>query len=227
MSRPIPTRIFHITPIANLAKICASGEICSKNVLMARDEAHESIAHATIQSRRATKPVTCAPGGVVHDYVPFYYAPRSPMLYAIQNGKVLGCPWRQEDIVHIESSVENVAVSGGKFVIYPISAALDYSVDCYDTIAGLDRIDWSLFFEGELLAGFAKYFHSRAGHPRHERRIETRQAEFLIHGVFPLSLATRISVINAAKQMEVASTLAKHGVQLPVEVQPNWYFLGQ
>jgi hypothetical protein len=149
------------------------------------------------------------------------------MLYAIQNGKVLGCPWRQEDIVHIESSVENVAVSGGKFVIYPISAALDYSVDCYDTIAGLDRIDWSLFFEGELLAGFAKYFHSRAGHPRHERRIETRQAEFLIHGVFPLSLATRISVINAAKQMEVASTLAKHGVQLPVEVQPNWYFLGQ
>lgn len=227
MPRPIPTRIFHITPIANLAKICASGEICSKNILTSREEAHESIAHATIQSRRATKPVTCAPGGVVHDYVPFYYAPRSPMLYAIHNGKVQGCPWRQEDIVHIESTVENVAASGSKFVIYPISAALDYSVDCYGTMNDLNKIDWSMFFDTPLVGDFAKYYKSLPGHAKYERRSETRMAEFLVHGAFPFSSVTRIGVISNAKQTEVASMLAQHGVKLSVEVQPNWYFLGQ
>ena len=169
MPRPTPTRIFHITPISNLAKICAAGEICSKNLLATRGEGHDSIAHTTIQSRRATKPVTCAPGGVVHDYVPFYYAPRSPMLFALNNGKVQGCNWRQEDVVHIESSVESIAGAGEPFVIYPVSAALDYSVECFNTINDLERIDWPLFFDSPQLDGFCKYFHSVSGSLRYER----------------------------------------------------------
>lgn len=40
------------------------------------------IAHNTIQDRRAQTYVPCLPGGNPHDYVPFYFAPCSPMLYA-------------------------------------------------------------------------------------------------------------------------------------------------
>ena len=227
MPRPVPTRIFHITPIANLVKICAARRIHSKNALAAAGDGHVSVAHATIQTRRATKRVNCAPGGVVHDYVPFYFAPRSPMLHAIQNGKVQGNPWQQDDIVHIESTVENIVSAGGRFVVYPISAALDYSVDCYGTVDDLDRIDWPLFFELPLVGDYAKYYHSRPGHSRHERRSDTRLAEFLVHGSSALSSLTRIGVINNAKQAEVVSVLSQHGVELPVEVQPDWYFLGQ
>ena len=227
MPRPVPTRIFHITPISNLAKICAAGEICSKNLLASRSEGHDSIAHTTIQTRRATKQVVCAPGGVVHDYVPFYYAPRSPMLFALNNGKVHGCNWRQKDIVHIESSVESIAGAGVPFVIYPVSAALDYSMECFNTIDALERIDWPLFFESPQLDGFCKYYNSRPGTPRYERRSDTRMAEFLVYEKVSLSLATRVGVINESKRQEVASILAAHGVKLPVEARPNWYFLGQ
>ena len=227
MSRPIPTRIFHITPISNLAKICAAGEICSKNLLATRDEGHDSIAHTTIQTRRATKPVACAPGGVVHDYVPFYYAPRSPMLDAVRRGNVQGCNWQQDDIVHIESTVENVAGAGNEFVIYPVSAALDYSVECFNTTDALERIDWPLFFEVPQLDGFCKYYNSKPGTPRYERRSDTRMAEFLVHEKCSLSLATRLGVVNESKRQAVAGILAAHGVELSVEARPNWYFLGQ
>ena len=227
MQRPIPTRIFHITAIANLAKICAAGEICSKNVLLAAGEAHETIAFDSIQVRRAAKSVTCAPHGVLHDYVPFYFAPRSPMLDTIRRGNIPRCQSTQEDIVHIESTVEAVGSTGAQFVIYPMNAALDFSTECHNVLTGLERVDWPLLFENPLLGGFAKYYFSRPDPPRHVMRMEKRMAEFLVHGRFPLSSVTNIGVMNNAKQTAVASVLAEHGVQLTVTVQPDWYFLGQ
>ena len=224
MPRPIPTRIFHITPIANLAKIFTAREIHSKNVLLAKGEAHESIAHASIQSRRATKRVTIAPGGVIHDYVPFYFAPRSPMLYSIQNGKVDGCSWRQQDIVHIESTVERVVACEGKFVVYPLNAALDYSADCFNNIEGVNQVDWSIFLEEPLLDGYSKYFHSRPNPTNHFMRMEKRQAELLVYGSVPLSAITRIGVMSDVKRIEVAHILSQHGVELSAEVKSNWYF---
>lgn len=227
MPRPNPTRIFHITPIANLARICATGKISSKNALLASGKSHESIAFENIQARRAAKVVTCAPHGVLHDYVPFYFAPRSPMLDTLRRGNIPSCQWKQEDIVHVESTVESMVAAGQKFVIYPLNAALDYSTECHNNIAGLEHIDWPLLFESPLLDGFAKFYFSRPDPPKHAMRMEKRQAEFLVHSSFTLSTATRIGVISSAKQAEVASILAQHGVKLSVEVQPNWYFLGQ
>jgi hypothetical protein len=58
-------------------------------------------------------------------------------------------------------------------------------------------------------------------------RMEKRLAEFLVHASFTLTCATRIGVVSKTKQIEVADVLAQHGVQLPVVVQPDWYFLGQ
>ena len=46
------------------------------------------IAYQGIQDRRATTRVPCGAEGVLHDYVPFYFAPRSPMLYTIHKGNV-------------------------------------------------------------------------------------------------------------------------------------------
>ena len=67
--------------------------------------AYQNIAPAGAQGARAAKRVGLSPGGSVHDYVPFYFAPRSPMLSAIHNGQVAGCGLRQQDIVHLETTV--------------------------------------------------------------------------------------------------------------------------
>lgn len=76
-------RLYHITHIDNLAAILQQGCLhCHRH--LARLRFHPvNIAYQSIQDRRASTFVHCGPGGVLHDYVPFYFAPRSPMLYAL------------------------------------------------------------------------------------------------------------------------------------------------
>ena len=79
MPAPKPTRLFHITAIANLPAILASGALLSKNGGAAAGINYQNIAHSGAQGARAIRAVPEPLGGVVHDYVPFYFAPRSPM----------------------------------------------------------------------------------------------------------------------------------------------------
>ncbi len=77
---PQPTPIFHITNIDNLSLILAGGTLRTIADLKATGVAYTSIAHQNIQDRRAYTQVPCGPGGCLHDYVPFYFGARSPML---------------------------------------------------------------------------------------------------------------------------------------------------
>ncbi len=87
MSRPNPIRLFHITAISNLPAICKTGMLISKNGGAAAGINYQTIAHRSIQERRSVKAVPNPPGGNLHDFVPFYFAPRSPTLYAILLGR--------------------------------------------------------------------------------------------------------------------------------------------
>ena len=40
---------------------------------------------------------------------------------------VAGCPWRQGDIVHFETAVQNVTGTGQAYVFYDRNAALNFS----------------------------------------------------------------------------------------------------
>jgi len=66
------------------------------------------IAYQHIKDRRARKRVPAGPGGTVADYVPFYFAPRSPMLYAITRGLVPGYDGGQSSVVHLVTSTDAV-----------------------------------------------------------------------------------------------------------------------
>ena len=82
MPAPQPTRLFHITAMANLPAIFAAGALLSKSGGAAAGINYQNIAHAGAQGARAMRTVPNPPGRLVHDFVPFYFAPRSPMLYA-------------------------------------------------------------------------------------------------------------------------------------------------
>ncbi|WP_035060499.1 type II toxin-antitoxin system toxin DNA ADP-ribosyl transferase DarT [Andreprevotia chitinilytica] len=225
----VPERIFlfHMTAITNLPAIFADGAILAKNVLAERDVAYDNIAHGHIQGRRAAKKVVLPPGGNLHDYVPFYFAPRSPMLMAIHGGKVVGCTTNQADIVYLVSSPQNVARSGLPFVFYDLHAAVDYST-CYDDLARLDQIDWTLITERPHLADgseYCKYFNNVPDHERWFRRMEVRQAEFLVHQRVPLGSLLGIATHNEQKRQEVSALLSQAGLtEIKVIAKPGWYF---
>jgi hypothetical protein len=90
------TAIYHITHIDNLPRILAEdGLVCDAEAEQ-RKLCAQSIAHATLKDRRARTSVEknsgtpVAAGGVLADYVPFYFTNRSPMLFAIHKGAVVG-----------------------------------------------------------------------------------------------------------------------------------------
>jgi hypothetical protein len=218
-----PLRIFHITAIPNLARIAKSKMLYANSVLQKKRIQHANIAYQNAQGKRATKLVGAIPGGVIHDYVPFYFAPRSPMLMAINGGRVDGCDYRQPDIVHFASTVEAVAAKGLVFVFYDHNATLDYA-NCYSDLKDLDKIDWDLFHESPRLDGYCTYWFSTANNPRYIRRMETRQAEFLVHRGFPLDLMNCVGVYNEEKASEVREILDEAGIDIPVEVKQAWYY---
>jgi hypothetical protein len=225
MPAPQPTRLFHITAIANLPAICAAGGLLSKNGGAVAGINYQNIAYAGAQGARAGRPVPNPPGGSIHDYVPFYFAPRSPMLFTINRGNVAGCPWRQGDIIHFETTVQQIVALGRPFVFYDRNATLQYS-RAYTALADLDTaVAWDLILEAPRLDGFCKYWKDSASNPRYADRMERRQAEFLVGTSVPLTHITRLGVIDATRKAQVEGILRNAGIQLQVVVMQDWYFL--
>ena len=220
---PNPVLIFHITAITNLQSIVARGSIEATALLAAAGVTYSNIAYQGAQSHRSIKVVTKPPGGVIHDYVPFYFAPRSPMLFTINNGNVPGCAHRQPDIVHFVTNVNAVCQAGLPWVFYNYNATLGFA-QCFDDLADLVKIDWPLFFEAPKIGGYCRYWHSRIDTPKYALRMETRQAEFLIHQRVPLDIFESVAAYDATKATQVQSILLAGGCNLPVKAVPDWYY---
>lgn len=190
--------------------------IASKQALLAvsqhRDVAYTNIAHTDIQDRRSRQRVPCGREGHLHDYVPFYFAPRSPMLCAIHHGRVAGYTGSQSDVVYLISSVEHVVAAGLPFVFTDGHAVIFLS-NFYADVARLDRIDWNLME--------SRYWNDTEDDPDRKRR---RQAEFLVFHSFPLNLITEVSVINQSAVNRIRALLDGSRVNIPVTTRPNWYF---
>lgn len=224
---PKPVRLFHITAIDNLAAIFEQGALLCKQRSENEGRTYHNIAHAGAQGARANKAVIDPPGGHLHDYVPFYFAPRSPMLMAIHGGKVEGCDYEQGDIVHMELLAKTVHNNGGAYVFYDRNATKPYSQGFTDPKLLKDVVDWGLITEEPRLDGFCKFFQDRHEPPKYVDRMEKRQAEFLVKDFVPVTWFTRIGVADEAKAQQVRALVAAHGLNLPVEVKTDWYFLGQ
>lgn len=206
------TTIFHITPLENLRLILAAGELRAKRALDQDVAGYTTIAHQTIQDRRAATPVPCAPFGVLHDYVPFYFGPRSPMLYAIAKGNVEGFSGSQQSIVYLVATAQDIQAQGLDFAFtdgHGIIALTEF----YNDLASLSEVDLPLMK--------ARYWMDTDEDPDRKRR---RQAEFLVHQRLPLALVRGIGVAGPGQQAEVEALLAEFGWEIPVAVRPRWYY---
>ncbi|MGL5832427.1 MAG: type II toxin-antitoxin system toxin DNA ADP-ribosyl transferase DarT [Waterburya sp.] len=173
---------------------------------------YTDIAYQTIQDTRARKQVPCGAGGVLHDYVPFYFAPRSPMLRAIYKGYVQGYQDGQNLIIHLVVEIEAIANLNLAFAYTDGHAIMDYS-DFYDNLDQLDSvIDWGLMR--------SKYWFDTNEDPNRKCR---RQAEFLIHQFCPWTLVKEIGVINNDIKMKVEKILQNYTHQPSVKIYHQWY----
>jgi len=204
LAYPVPTLIYHITHLNNLQGILQTGGLLPYSK---RPPVRQNVAYGHIQARRAQVVVPVGPRGKLHDYVPFYFCPRSPMLYAIHTQQT-GCPGGQRPILHLVSSAQKVAAALIPFVFTDRHAAVQY-VSFFHKLQHLKALDWQAI---------------QASYWANVR--EKKQAEFLVKDFFPWELVEEIGVIDKTIQAQVKSILAQfpHLPHPPVRVRRSWYY---
>lgn len=209
MSYPVPTPIYHITHLDNLPGILQAGGLHSKAKLQ---NPLVDVSHYDLQERRRTKAVPCTAGGTLHDYVPFYFAPRSPMLNAIHHDNVAGYSGGQNPIIYLVSSVQGVLGHRLAFAFSDGHPTMRLS-RFYDEPGELARVNWNVMQ--------SRQWNDTAEFPN---RKQLRQAEFLVHQFFPWDCVQSIAVRTEATKRSVEAALTQAGHRTRVKLEPAWYF---
>lgn len=206
------TYIYHITHIKKLPSILRSEGILANNRLKFQPIDYVNMSHQTIQDKRAKINVPCSRGGTLHDYVPWYFAPRSPMLYAIDKGNVQGYEEGQTPVIHLVAAAEDIASENIPFAFTDGHAIMSYS-EFYDNLSYLNAIDWEIMKE--------RYWTDTSEDGDRKRR---RQAEFLVYQFLPWTLVRGIGVIDDRIKVEVEKILQKFTKETRVKVYSEWYY---
>lgn len=169
------------------------------------------VADSSIKLRRTTIAVGCGPGGVVGDYVPFYFAPRSPMLFRLHREHAEGHGDGQRALVYLVATTERLAEAGLQCVFSDGNAAHGLTRFSADLA---DRVDWDLM-DAVIWANT----------PDDGDRVRRRQAELLAHGAVPLGLIDELVVIDGTVRSRVVQQLLDRAESaLTVTIRPDWYF---
>jgi hypothetical protein len=204
--------LYHFTHVSNLASIAEHGIFCDSNI----EEPHRlttDVGQQGIKAGRRLRQVPIVPGGVVADYVPFYFAARSPMLGSIHTGKVPTYAGGQEEVVYLVTDIDRVVESGSDFVFTDRNAKLDLAQFENDLSQVGTLVDWPLMD--------AKMWNNT---PEEPDRMERRMAEFLVHRHVKWDLIMGVAAINEGRCREAEVVLATMGVTTAVRPRPKWYF---
>jgi len=113
---PNPVRIVRLMHIDNLSICLQRGGMHAPNNAPADGLIYRTIHNIEIQQQRQSRHIPCGPGGTIHDYVPFYFGVRSPMLYQLCKGQVENYDEGQDPLIYAVSSAQTVVQANMPFV---------------------------------------------------------------------------------------------------------------
>lgn len=215
MSLPPPRpKIYHITHVDNLPEIVRAGGLYCDATRIGEGRNNTTIGMASIKSRRLRLPVPCHPSTRVGEYVPFYFCPRSIMLYVIHQANHQELVFRggQARIVHLEADLFEVvewASSAGRPWAFSLSNAGSRYARILSSIDDLDKLNWEAIEATDFRDPDIK---------------EGKQAEFLIHEWFPWELITRIGTHSERVKNITIGSLGSPAHHPKVSVEAKWYY---
>lgn len=203
--------LYHITDYNNIESILKYGQLLSINMINQSIMEYKNIAHDNIQLRRAQKNVPLPPYGTLHDYVPFYFSPRPPMLYSLSQGNVEGYNKGQDEIVYLVTSTDKIQQSGLSYV-YTDGHALMGFTEFYHRLEDLYHVDWNVMS--------SKYWFDTEEDPDRKRR---RQAEFLVYKGLPIDLLLGFAVKSEKIKQRLEKLLELYQLSIGVGIR-DWYY---
>ena len=209
---PAQPKIYHIVHADRLASIVADGHLWCDAEVIQRDPPGTTIGMSKIKQRRLSRSLTSHPGLHVGQCVPFYFCPRSVMLYMIfmANSTDLGYRGGQEPIVHLEADLRQVvnwADTHDKRWSFTTSNAASAHFDDYADLAQLDKLEWDAIQATDW-----------------QGRTHGKQAEFLVERSFPWDLVERIGVLSREISAKTLGVVQESMHRPSVEIKPDWYY---
>lgn len=214
---PLPNnpKIYHITHVENVGKIIRDGALWSDAERIRRGLACEIVGMSEIKRRRLEEiRVDCHAGTMVGGCVPWYYCPRSVMLYILHMGNSPGLTYRggQRPIVHLRADLNSVldwAEANHVRWVFSRGNAGAYYATFSNNRLELGDLNWTAIAQTDWRDPDIK---------------EAKQAELLIETSFPWSLVEAIGVIDAGMAEQVNETIARAEHKPIVSVERSWYY---
>ena len=201
--------IWRIVHRDNIPWILDNGVHCASSAM--RAQGYVAIGNADLINRRQHRAVSISPGGVLSDYVPFYFTPFSPMLLNILTGRNVVLRAKDE-ICILVSSLRRAAEINLRFVFTDKHAYVP-TARFFSDLAHLDQIDWPLLQ--------ARNFKRD---PENPAKLERYEAEALIHRCLPVQSLLGVICHTDAVKATINAEVQRRGLALGVEARPDWYF---
>lgn len=192
--------VLHMTDISNLESILTSKSIYSKNRLESNTQSFKDISNESVQSIRSTKQVL-ETGNVVHDYVPFYWGKKTPMVATLQSNN--------DDLIFLQFSTD--------------------LLDDYDCIIcnGNAAITSTIFKEYSKISDLS-LLHSKsinsAKYASDEQTRKAKQSELLVHSFIGLEHLKCIICFNKSVKSRIDTLITTHRVKCGVYVNAGAYY---
>lgn len=210
---PFPVKIYHIVHIDKLPSILKDGGLLCDAEIQRRSPVGTTIGMGKIKRRRLEElTLSSFPDLHVGDCVPFYFCPRSVMLYMFSRGNHPEIDYcgGQEPIVHLvvdmRKAMRWAAQEHLRYAFTASNAGSKY-FDDYTAERDLDKINWD-----------AVQAYHWAGQQ------EAKQAEFLIEKRFAWNLVEHIGVYSEIQYRQVSSAIAAAVHRPTLEVKRDWYY---
>lgn len=215
MPPPTHPKIYHIVHVDNLASILNDDALLSDRRIIERGGPPTTIGMSQIKLRRLGLRVSChLDGATVGDYVPFYFCPRSVMLYVIHAANHENLTYRggQKPIIHLQADMAAVVIwanNNGRRWAFSLSNAGSPMAEFRAAWNDLDQVNWAAVAATDFRKSEIK---------------EGKQAEFLVRDSFPWSLVEEIGVESIGVGERVRALLADRQHQPSVFVRRAWYY---
>jgi len=213
MTVPAHPKLYHIVHVDRLASIIAAGGLMCDAAVMANQTDGTTIGMNSIKQRRLQElTLTNYPDLHVGDCVPFYFCPRSIMLFIIRQANHPELDYRggQTPIVHLQADLHASvawAQEQQRRWAFTLSNAGSYYFEDRCDLNQLNQLDWAAIQTNQW-----------------KDCKEGKQAEFLMERSFPWHLIEKIGVYSTPIYNQVANIVQAATHKPPVAVKPDWYY---
>ena len=213
MAIPDRPKIYHIVHVDRLPSIISAGHLWCDAEIGRRNSPGTTIGMNSIKQRRLRLQLRSHPGLNVGDCVPFYFCPRSVMLYILHRANHPELDYRdgQVPIVHLEADLHDTIAWADKNQrrwAFTLSNAGSSYFEDHSDLSELGKINWDAV-QADRWSGQYK---------------EGKQAEFLIEKSFPWTLVSRIGVHSRQIYDRVVRVNRTYEHRPAISIMKSWYY---